>query len=839
VSAGTVVSSVGTRPHLPSVRLSLLWVLGLLLLIPIQDTHYPSAQEAFNHAYLLFVHGDLEQSQREAEHGYLRFRVRKPEWASRFRLLEADAMLWRGLYPDALKALSDFRPAAGDDESAIHSAVIQSVALARQEQPQMAEEKLTFAESLCGRMPELDACGQVLRTRGIFDAQRGHPDQGRKVLLSMLAFARKRHDVFLEANALLNLGWIDLQLEHFDDALDWSRSAAQVAATIGAEDTVTKASGNQGSAYYGLGDSERAGQLFREAKTSAALRGNLRSELGWIQELGDVFRDTGDAAAASASYKEALSIAERIRSKWDITNLLEELTYSSIDEGKLADAGRYLDRLDPLIRDGGEEPDVVRVQFARARIAATQSQFRQAESLFRAVEHNPTSRMRWMAEYQLARLYETEGNSAQADRMYRTSLCTVEDLRKEVKGDSRLTFLARATRIYDDYIHFLAQHGKAGGALAVADQSRARTLEQGLGVSARPCGAFTSGVQPGSVARKMNATLLFYSLGRTQSYLWAITPTKTDLIPLPSGNEILTVIARYRKALQGLGDPIENSNRDGVALYNTLVAPAAHLIKPASPVVILSAGQLSQFNFETLIVPGPKPHYWIEDATLISAPSLRLLAFAKPPEQSGHKLLLMGDAISPGPDYPELPGASTELSLVSQRFPAQDELIYARERSTPAAYFNSPPQQFAYIHFVAHGVSSTTDPLDSAIILSSSGKSEDSFKLHARDIMQHPIHARLVTISACYGSGARTFGGEGAVGLAWAFMHAGAHNVIGALWEVSDTSTPHLMGELYRELQNGRQPGAALRQAKLTLLHSKSEFRKPFYWAPLQIYTGL
>jgi CHAT domain-containing protein len=308
---------------------------------------------------------------------------------------------------------------------------------------------------------------------------------------------------------------------------------------------------------------------------------------------------------------------------------------------------------------------------------------------------------------------------------------------------------------------------------------------------------------------------------------------------LPSGYEILPVIARYRKALLGLGDPIESSNPDGVALYNTLVAPAAHLIKPASPVVILSAGQLSQFNFETLIVPGPKPHYWIEDATLISAPSLRLLASAKPQEQSGHKLLLMGDAISPGPDYPELPMASSELSQVAQRFPPQDELVLERERATPASYFNSAPQQFAYIHFVAHGVSSTTDPLDSAIILSSSGRTEDSFKLHARDIMQHPIHARLVTISACYGSGARTFGGEGAVGLAWAFMWAGAHNVIGALWAVSDTSTPYLMGELYRELQNGRQPGAALRQSKLTLLHSKSEFRKPFYWAPLQIYTGL
>jgi CHAT domain-containing protein len=45
------------------------------------------------------------------------------------------------------------------------------------------------------------------------------------------------------------------------------------------------------------------------------------------------------------------------------------------------------------------------------------------------------------------------------------------------------------------------------------------------------------------------------------------------------------------------------------------------------------------------------------------------------------------------------------------------------------------------------------------------------------------------------------------------------------------------MDELYGELDKGRTPRAALRSAKLSLLHSDS-FRKPFYWAPFQLYTG-
>jgi CHAT domain-containing protein len=199
----------------------------------------------------------------------------------------------------------------------------------------------------------------------------------------------------------------------------------------------------------------------------------------------------------------------------------------------------------------------------------------------------------------------------------------------------------------------------------------------------------------------------------------------------------------------------------------------------------------------------------------------------------------VGDAISPNSDYPELPKAATEMKQIEQHFSRSDETIFAREGATADAYLASVPQEFAYIHFVAHGVASRTDPLDSAIILSRSTAEEDSFKLHARDIMQYPIKARLVTISACYGSGTRSYVGEGMVGLAWAFLRAGAHNVIGALWEVSDESTPRLMGSMYQGLENGSTPAVALRQAKLELLHAKGEFRKPFFWAPLQIYTGL
>ncbi len=76
------------------------------------------------------------------------------------------------------------------------------------------------------------------------------------------------------------------------------------------------------------------------------------------------------------------------------------------------------------------------------------------------------------------------------------------------------------------------------------------------------------------------------------------------------------------------------------------------------------------------------------------------------------------------------------------------------------------------------------------------------------------------------------------VGLAWAFLRAGAHQVIAALWEVNDSSTPRMMDDLYRSLTHGAEPDQALRAAKLSMLHSQGVFRKPIYWAAFQLYTG-
>jgi CHAT domain-containing protein len=822
----------------------LIWAVILLPLVVVHCKQPANAQAMYSSAHRLFLHGHLEASQREAEHGYTAFHLSSSEWASKFQLLEAEAMVWRGMYEDALQVLSAYDPKSTDSEEAIHKLALEGVAFARLQQFSTANEKLLEAERICTGA-NYTACSEVAMGRGVVAIEHGEFADARSLFQKCLNAAHSHSDRVMELTALLNLGFVSLQINHYDEAVDWSNLAYRSGVELADENQIQGALGNLGSGHLGLGDTERALELFTEAKKRAATLGNIRDEVKWVTTVGYVNMSVGNIDSARRSYEESLKLAQKIKSNDDVLNALESLAQVEVASGNPERTDTFINRALSMVKQTASRPDMLDVVAIQMQSAALRGDRTRAEQLLREVEAAPESQasMKWASELAMAKLYDTRGRTSAAQHEYTSALATFENARAELHHeDSQLPFTANATRIYDDYIQFLIKQGKTNEALILADQSRARTLAQGLGVaSQQPLRPVT--LSPQAVARKAGATLLFYWLGGKQSYLWAITPDKTTLFPLPAQSEIKPLIERYRKTLLGVGDPLQSKNETGSKLFTMLVGPVAHLIHTDMPVMILADGALSQLNFETLIAPGQgadgQDHYWIEDVTLSSAPSLAMLAAAKTQRNPGGKMLLLGDPVSPGEDYPELPFAASEIQQIRTHFTAPNEMVFARQQATPVAYLSSDPKQFAYIHFVSHGVASRTDPLDSAIILSRATTADDGFKLYAREVMKHPIDARLVTISACYGSGTRAYVGEGLVGLSWAFLRAGAHNAIGALWEASDESTPRLMDKLYAGIDSGQTPAVALRNAKLALLHSHSNFRKPFYWAPFQMYTRL
>ncbi len=817
-----------------------------MLLSPLHDFRLSDPSVVYKVARRSFIHGDLDSSEDQAMRGYWVYRKTSPIWSVRFQLLTAEVLATKGLSDQALRLLENLPSQNMGPDETVRALTIESNALTRQQQLTLSRQKLDQAEELC-KNAEFPSCGDAMQARGVYEGAMGRYLEARKYFLDGLHFAREHHNPFLEAISGLDVGWAAMQVDRFDEAIDWFMTANVTAKAIGAKDLSEALLGNLGWAYFNLGDSERALALYGDAEKTAAALGNMRKQLGWLSAEGNVYQSRNELERSLQAYDDSLIIARKLNSRDDIMNCLEDLAHISVDIGHVNEAEKYIQELGPLLRDGGSPVDALYVDLARGKIAAARHQDEQAKAIFQSVQLAMGSQlsMRLDAGHELAKLYEREGETSQAQKKYVETLATFEAARKQLKNeDSKLPFVTIAFGIYDDYIHFLVKQGKTVEALAVADQSRARTLEQGLGIHISTDGVSSKDshyLDASLIARRAKATLLFYWLGEKQSYLWVATPQKTTFFTLPPRVQIDHLVERYRRELLGPEDTFASTTKDGEDLYRMLIEPAASLIPHDSKVVILGDGALNLLNFETLVVPGSPSHFYIEDATLTSAPSLKLLLVStERPDTAGGKLLLMGDAISHNPNYPQLPMAMREMNEVESHFASGSRKVLAEQGATPHAYLASHPAQFGYIHFVAHGMASSTDPLESAIILSPEGGYENGdFKLYARDIMQHPIRARLVTVSACYGSGDRSYAGEGLVGLSWAFLRAGAHNVIGALWEVSDASTPQLMNSLYAGVAAGQSPAQALRQAKLKLLHSKGNFKRPFYWAPFQLYTGL
>jgi CHAT domain-containing protein len=183
---------------------------------------------------------------------------------------------------------------------------------------------------------------------------------------------------------------------------------------------------------------------------------------------------------------------------------------------------------------------------------------------------------------------------------------------------------------------------------------------------------------------------------------------------------------------------------------------------------------------------------------------------------------------------PALPSAGEEIADVRQEFASSAAVVRTGADAQPASFADSKPAQFSIIHFAAHATTNSDDPLDAAVILA---PRDGEYKLYARDIIRVPLRADLVTVSACRSEGA-AYAGEGLVGFAWAFIGAGARNVVAGLWEVDDQSSRAIMHTMYAEYHHGQTPQEALRRAKLQLIHSQGPQRKPYYWASFQVLTN-
>jgi len=681
--------------------------------------------------------------------------------------------------------------------------------------------KLSNADNNAKRMAQVEVArfNPLLKLNRLREAE--------QTLEAARSYARTSHDTSLDRFVLHDTGLLLEKTGRFEESIAPLSASLKLFEQAKEKGLAANVRISLGWAYYHFGNFEKAKEEYIAAQAEAL----PQDQHLYLGHLGNLAFEQRDFKKAADYYKQAAAAAQANNPDYCARWLTNEATaWIELREWHAANESNQ-----QALTIGDRLPKMSERELAmvnQARIAAGEHDIASALKQLRilvtaASEPGPTLD----AYSELTQIYQRLGKAAEAEAAYSAGLALIDRQRTELQGlDNKLSFAASAMKLNQQYVAGLMQRGGHEKAFGTAEASRARTLRDDLNLPEQPLEANTLNAFR-ALARRTGSAYLAYWVAPESSYLWVIAPQSYSSYTMPGESELRDRVDSFQKLVQSRQD----ASAEGAELFRTLVQPALKQLRGIREVVIVPDGPLYGLNFETLRQGTGSAPYWIENVTLSIAPYLSLMLGDHQATAHTKNVLLLGDATEWSTDFPRLLNSPGELDKIAAQFPQAEQTRLTGARATPSEYERQAPAGFRFIHFATHADGNLSAPLESAIILSqSSGRG----KLTARDVLRTPVHADLVSISACRSAGARTYAGEGLVGLAWAFLRAGAHSVVAGLWDVSDYSSPLVMGALYGGLAHGQDAPEALRAAKLALLKPGSKYADPYYWGPFLLYRG-
>jgi len=195
----------------------------------------------------------------------------------------------------------------------------------------------------------------------------------------------------------------------------------------------------------------------------------------------------------------------------------------------------------------------------------------------------------------------------------------------------------------------------------------------------------------------------------------------------------------------------------------------------------------------------------------------------------------LGVGLDDARGYPRLRKACEEIrtikTLLEREQVRRAELLMERHAHAGNLEARLAVLQPAVLHCAVHGTYDAMYPDACALILASAHRESLAEPLAFRRIRRLPLDGvDLVVLSACSSLRGRSDRGSGMEGLAWAFLEAGAGQVIASRYAVDDRAAPQFMEVLYKHLLT--QPAAlALGYARAECLDAKMAPQQVGAWS--------
>ncbi|MGB0385472.1 MAG: CHAT domain-containing protein, partial [Ardenticatenaceae bacterium] len=267
-------------------------------------------------------------------------------------------------------------------------------------------------------------------------------------------------------------------------------------------------------------------------------------------------------------------------------------------------------------------------------------------------------------------------------------------------------------------------------------------------------------------------------------------------------------------------------------LHAWLVEPLAEHLN--TPKVGIIPHQLLHYVPFAALTDGES--YFGSQKVLFWLPSASALRFVQDKakeatETDSQGALVFGNPTTNEKGLGSLPGAADEAQKVADLFTTAH---YIKGQATETQLRESVAGQ-KVVHLAAHGVYSSTAPLNNTFIALAPDDEHDG-RLETGEVYGLELAgSQLVTLSACQTQIGElndaeqvVSAGDEIVGLTRAFFFAGTPTVLSSLWNVDDAATAKLMTAFYRHWQSGMGKAEALQAAQAEI---RQTYPSPYHWA--------
>ena len=646
-----------------------------------------------------------------------------------------------------------------------------------------------------------------------------------------LIFAKEVGDRELKGRAYGYLGSVYNSLGEYQRAIEYTNKSLIIAKEIGDRERQGQAYSNLGASHLSLKEISRALECYKKQLSIATEVGDRKGKGSACSNIGDVHKSMGNVRRAMEYFKQSLSNAEEIGDRDGKGHVYCRLGSCYTHLHDLKEAIECYKQHLIIAEEIGD-----RMAEACAHVDLGRS-FLESHSLNEAAEHFRCS----------VQLYDTIRASSISEDQLKISFCTKHQF------------------AYTHLWQVLVMLERNDEALYAAERGRAQALLDALkvtyGLTSPSPRSIESEEEVRNISKKTTVLTVFLALQEKTVNIWVLGKEGNPIfrqaeIEIGCEHEdsftlLLDTVLKNIRA--GVGIRCENRSMDKLSddstpsstrddnqtsepsqettdflqpLYDAVLGPIEDLLD-GDELIVVPDGALSKAPWAALSET-------LRIRTVPSLTSLKVITDSPSEYHSKSGALLVGDPCLKKitnkwgkPIYDPLKYAKMEVEMIGKILESKP---LTGEDATKEAVLQRIGS-VALVHIAGHARKETGEfVLAPDTRWESNTPMEEDCTMKMSDIQAVKLRASLVVLSCCH-SGQGPVSPEGVVGMARAFLIAGARSVLSSLWEIDDEATLMFMTSFYEQFGNGKSASVALQRA-MKCLRDSSDYSSPKYWAP-------